>query len=231
MEIDFEIALLQRKSEPSTIGPAVLIGSSAASSLCGSRGVIRYNTRVLRYRFKDMKGAKLICLFPPLSNIACIITEQLFCLACVSLYLRLRALHGDIKTLVQKAERPRWKCWVTPRAGGPSRLGLPAFSASDIHELRVVHRSSMDLFARVNRLFQLPLLLCMFDCVFRIVVYAYGIAFDVTTVMWQKKEHIDYTNAGLWTGYCIIRIVRLWYLHQCEFYVNKKVIIYLYIYI
>lgn len=177
------------------------------------------------FRFRNVKGAKVICLFPPLSNITCIIIEQFFYLACVSLYLRLRVLHRDVKSLVHKAEHPRWKCWATPRAGhgGPSRLSIPAFSASDIRDLRTVHRACTDLFARINRLFQFPLLLCVCDCMFRIVVYAYGIAFDVTTVMWQKKKHIDYVNTTLWMSYCVIRIVRLWYLHLCEHYVNKKV--------
>lgn len=176
-------------------------------------------------RFRNVKGAKLICLFPPLSNITCIVIEQFFYLACVSLYLRLRVLHRDVKSLVRKAERPRWTCcWATPRAcGGPSRLGVPAFSAADIRDLRTVHRACTELFARINRLFQFPLLLCVFDCTFRIVVYAYGVAFDVTTVMWQKKKRIDYVNTSLWTGYCVIRVMRLWYLHLCEHYVNKKV--------
>lgn len=166
---------------------------------------------------------KLICLFPLLSNITCILVEQFFYLMCLSLYLRLRVLHKDIKTLIQLAEHPQWSCWVSPAAGGPIRLGIPAFSASDIRDMRTVHRTCMELFERINYLFQWPLSLCMVDCVFKIVVFMYGIAFDITIVIWEKKKRINYVNAAMWSGYCIIRIIRLWYLHMCEYYVTKKV--------
>jgi hypothetical protein len=158
-----------------------------------------------------------------LSNIACIVIEQFFYLMCISLYLRLRVLHEDIKRLVHKAEHPRWRCWVTPAAGVPTRLGIPAFSASDIRDLRTVHRACMELFTRINHLFQLPLSFCIVDCTFRIVIYLYGIAFDVTIVLWEKKKHINYVDAVLYSGYCVTRVFRLWHLHLCEHYVTKKV--------
>lgn len=143
---------------------------------------------------------------------------------CISLYLRLRILHKEIKTLIHLAKRPRWTCWVSPAAGhGSTRLGIPAFSASDIRDLRTVHRRCMELFVRINRLFQWPLSLCMFDCIFRIIIYMYGISFDITTVIWEKKKHINYANVAMWSGYCAMRILRLWYLHTCEYYLTKKV--------
>ncbi|XP_060873588.1 uncharacterized protein LOC132947340 [Metopolophium dirhodum] len=184
---------------------------------------------LITYKF-PFPLAKLICLFPPLSNITCVVVEQFFYLMCVSLYLRLRALHNDIETLVRKAEHPRWRCWASVATGGgggrpaAGRMGIPAFSASDIRDLRAVHRACMELFARINRLFQLPLSLCMFDCVFRIIVYMYGIAFDVTIVIWEKKKHVNYANTAMWSGYCVIRIIRLWYLYLCEHYVTKKIL-------
>ncbi|VVC43309.1 7TM chemoreceptor [Cinara cedri] len=180
---------------------------------------------LITYKF-TFASAKLICLFPPLSNITCIVIEQFFYLMCISLYLRLRILHNDIKTLVHKAEHPRWRCRVAGggEAGPVAPVGIPAFSVSDIRDLRAVHRACMELFARINFLFQLPLSLCMFDCMFRIVVYMYGVAFEVTIVIWEKKKHINYVNTALWTGYCVVRVVRLWYLHMCEHYVTKKII-------
>lgn len=185
-----------------------------------------FHLSAIRSRF-TFASATLICLFPPLSNITCVVVEQFFYLMCVSLYLRLRALHDDIETLVHKAEHPRWRCWASVATGGgrpaADRMGIPAFSASDIRDLRAVHRACMELFARINRLFQLPLSLCMFDCMFRIIVYMYGIAFDVTIVMWEKKEHVNYANTAMWSGYCVIRIIRLWYLYLCEHYVTEKV--------
>lgn len=177
-----------------------------------------------KYRFK-FNAAKVICLFPLLSNITCIIIEQFFYLMCISLYLRLRLLHNDIKILVYKAKHPRWysRATTSVAAAGQARLGIPAINASDIYDLRIVHHACMELFMRINRLFQFPLSLCMFDSIFRIVVYVYGIAFDVTIVIWAKKEQINYANVAMWLGYCVIRIIRLWFLHLCEHYVTKKV--------
>lgn len=170
---------------------------------------------------------KLICLFAPLSNITCIVVEQFFYLMCVSLYHRLQILHDDIKTLVHKAECPRWRCRVRCYTGGPAGpatpLGIPEFSVSDIRNLRAVHRACMEMFARINFLFQFPLSLCMFDSIFRIVVYMYGIAFEVIIVIWEKKKRINYANTAMWTGYCAVRVARLWHLHLCERYVTKKV--------
>ncbi|XP_050432610.1 uncharacterized protein LOC126840729 [Adelges cooleyi] len=166
---------------------------------------------------------KFYWLHVPLSNLACIMLEQFFYLMCISLYMRLGKLHQQIKGLLDKAERPRWKCWMTTKAGGPTRLGIPAFSASDIQDLRSVHRACMDMFKRVNRVFQLPVLLCLVDSGFRIVVFLYSIAFDVTIVVWGKKDNIDYETIAVYVGYILTRIFRVLYLHVCEYYVTKEI--------
>lgn len=174
----------------------------------------------LYYRFKHQY---LICLFPFLSNIDCIVVEQFFYIMCLTLYLRLQRLHEDIQNLVHKAEYPRWKCWINPTAGGPTRLGIPAFSVSDIRNLRYIHLKAMEMFLRVNHTFQLPLLLNMLDSVFRIIVYTSEMAYHLTNIIWNKNITINYTRAMLFSGYCVIRIIRLWYLHSCEYYISKKV--------
>lgn len=189
--------------------------------------LLRALIKRVRPRRLPSSVGKLIGLFPPLSNVTCIVIEQFFYLMCVSLYLRLELLRKDVETLVRRAEQPRWTwCWSTAVAAGrrrPTRLGIPAFGAADIRHMRTVHRACVELFARVNRLFQLPLALCMFDCVFRNVVYMFGVAFDVTVVVWERKERVNYADVGVWLGYSATRIVRLWYLHMCEYYVTAQV--------
>lgn len=174
----------------------------------------------LYYRFKQQY---LIGLFPFLSNIDCIMIEQFFYIMCLTLYIRLQHLHEDIQNLVHKAEYPRWKCWVNPTAGGPSRLGIPAFSVSDIRNLRNIHLKAMEMFLRLNNLFQLPLLLTMLDSVFRIIVFTSELAYHLTNIIWNKNMTINYARAILYSGYCLLRIIRLWYLHSCEYYITKKV--------
>lgn len=142
---------------------------------------------------------------------------------CLTLYVRLQHLHEDITNLVHKAEYPRWKCWVNPAAGGPARLGIPAFSVSDIRDLRNIHLRAMEMFLRVNHSFQLPLLLNMLDSVFRIVVYTSELSYHLANGIWNKNIKTSYAKTTLYSGYCIIRIVRLWYLHSCEHYITKKV--------
>ncbi|XP_050424571.1 uncharacterized protein LOC126835790 [Adelges cooleyi] len=167
---------------------------------------------------------KYFWLHVPLSNFTCIVLEQLFYLMCISLYLRLGKLHKEIKNLVHKAKYPRWKCWMTSTAGGPTRLGIPTFSASDIRDLRTIHRSCMEMFKRINHIFQFPVLLCLVDSTFRIVVFLYGIAFDVTIVVWGKKGQIDYENMVIYGGYISTRVIRVIYLHVCEYYVTKNIL-------
>lgn len=172
---------------------------------------------VRRFSFNS---AIVVQLFPLLSNITCVVVEQFFYLMCISLYLRLKLLHNDINALVHRAKHTRWKCWVNPNAdySRPTLLGIPAFGASDVRELRAVHAACMELFARINCLFQLPLLLCMFDCIFHIIIYIY-----VTIVIWEKKNHVNYVNVAISSSHCVIRVIRLWHLHLCEHYVTKKV--------
>ncbi|XP_025415527.1 uncharacterized protein LOC112687167 [Sipha flava] len=174
--------------------------------------VVRYNDQYF------------ICLFSLLSNIVCIMVEQYFYIMCLALYLRLQHLHEDITNLVHKAEYPRWKCWVSPTVGGPTCLGIPAFSMSDIRNLRNIHLKAMELFWHINYSFQLPLLLNLLDSGFRIVVYTSELAYYLTNAIWNKNITTNYGKTLLYSGYCLIRIIRLWYIHSCEHYITKKII-------
>lgn len=164
-----------------------------------------------------------ICLFSFLSNIDGIVVEQFFYVTCLTLYVRLKRIHEDVQDLVRKAEHPRWRCWASPAAGHPAHLGIPAFGASDIRHLRCAHMRATETFSRVNRAFQLPLLVNMIDSVCRIVFYTSEVTYHLTYVMWDKRTTITYANTVLYSGYWGMRIVRLWYMHSCEYYITKMV--------
>lgn len=126
--------------------------------------------------------------------------------------------------MVQKAEYPQWKCWVNSTPGRLTRLGIPAFSKSDIRNLRNIHLKTMEMFLRVDNLFQFPLLLNMLDSVFHIVVFTSELAYHLKNIMWSKNMTINYTRTTQYTGhYYVLRIIRLWYLNSCEYYIKGKV--------
>ncbi|KAE9532145.1 hypothetical protein AGLY_010347 [Aphis glycines] len=165
-----------------------------------------------------------ICLFSFLSNIDCIVVEQFFYVTCLTLCVQLKRIHEDVQDLVHKAEHPRWRCWTSPAAGHSDRLGIPAFGAADIRHLRFAHLGVTETFSRVNRAFQLPLLLNMIDSVCRILFYTSEVTYHLTYVIWDKRTTITYGNTALYSGYWGMRIVRLWYLHSCEYYITKMII-------
>ncbi|XP_029346352.1 uncharacterized protein LOC115034262 [Acyrthosiphon pisum] len=165
-----------------------------------------------------------ICLFSFLSNIDCIMVEQFFYVTCLTLCVRLKRIHEDVQDLVHKAEHPRWRCWASPAAENLTHLGIPAFGTSDIRRLRSAHMRATETFSRVNRAFQLPLLLNMIDSVCRIVFYTSEVTYHLTYVIWDKRATITYSNTVLYSGYWGMRIVRLWYLHSCEYYITKMII-------
>ncbi|KAL4090769.1 hypothetical protein QTP88_025546 [Uroleucon formosanum] len=165
-----------------------------------------------------------ICLFSFLSNIDCIVVEQFFYVTCLTLCVRLKRIHEDVQDLVRKAEHPRWRCWANPEAGCPTYLGIPSFDTSDIRRLRSAHLRATETFRRVNRAFQLPLLLNIIDSVCRIVFYTSEVTYHLTYIMWDKRSTISYSSTVLYLGYWGMRIVRLWYLHSCEYYITKMII-------
>lgn len=172
------------------------------------------------YRFRKRY---FICLFSFLSNIDCIVVEQFFYVTCLTLCVRLKRIHEDVQDLVRKAEHPRWRCWANPEAGCPTYLGIPSFDTSDIRRLRSAHLRATETFRRVNRAFQLPLLLNIIDSVCRIVFYTSEVTYHLTYIMWDKRSTISYSSTVLYLGYWGMRIVRLWYLHSCEYYITKMV--------
>ncbi|XP_025199877.1 uncharacterized protein LOC112597856 [Melanaphis sacchari] len=164
-----------------------------------------------------------ITLFSFLSNIDCIVVEQFFYITCLTLCVRLKRIHMDVQDLVHKAEHPRWRCWANPAVGHPVPLGIPAFEAADIRHLRSTHLRVIELFLRVNHAFQLPLLLNMIDSVTRILFYTSEVTYHLTYVIWDKRTTITYESTVLYSGYWGMRIVRLWYLHSCEYYITKMI--------
>lgn len=164
-----------------------------------------------------------ICLLSFLSNIDCIVVEQFFYVTCLTLCVRLKRIHEDVEDLVQKAEHPRWRCWANPAAGRPAYLGIPAFGTSDIRRLRSAHLRATETFQRVNRAFQLPLLLNMIDSVCRIVIYTSEVTYHLTYIMRDNRSTISYSNTVLYSGYWGMRVIRLWCLHSCEYYITKMV--------
>ncbi|XP_050059420.1 uncharacterized protein LOC114124895 isoform X4 [Aphis gossypii] len=155
-----------------------------------------------------------LCLFSLLSNIDCMVVEQFFYITCLTLCVRLKRIHEDVQDLVHKAEHPRWRCWTSPAAGHPDRLGIPAFGAADIRHLRFAHLGVTETFSRVNRAFQLPLLLNMIDSVYRILFYTSEIILfqnqlDAVTSKFQIYGMINinialfYAEFGLLMAYII----------------------------
>uniref|UniRef100_A0A2S2PE88 Gustatory receptor n=1 Tax=Schizaphis graminum TaxID=13262 RepID=A0A2S2PE88_SCHGA len=150
--------------------------------------------------------------------------EQFFYVTCLALCARLKRIHEDLQNLVHKAEHPRWRCWESTADGHPACLGIPAFGAADIRHLRFAHLKATETFSKVNHAFQLPLLLNMIDSVCRIVFYTSEVTYHLTYVIWDKRTTITYGSTILYSGYWGMRIVRLWYLHSCEYYITKMII-------
>ncbi|XP_027844141.2 uncharacterized protein LOC114124895 isoform X1 [Aphis gossypii] len=165
-----------------------------------------------------------LCLFSLLSNIDCMVVEQFFYITCLTLCVRLKRIHEDVQDLVHKAEHPRWRCWTSPAAGHPDRLGIPAFGAADIRHLRFAHLGVTETFSRVNRAFQLPLLLNMIDSVYRILFYTSEVTYHLIHIILDKRTTITYGKTALYSAFLGIRVVRLWYLHSCEYYITKMII-------